>query len=75
MPPSENLSWLDSLKNEHRRKFYEAHKGVATVMILVVFFAPFAGLAIHGPSTAALGVVLSIAGYYMAPYLVHLLKR
>jgi hypothetical protein len=75
MAPSSEWSLLDSLKSEQRKAFYEGHKGVALVMILIVFLAPFVGLAIKGLAGSAIGVVLSIAAYYLAPYIVHNLER
>ena len=44
-------------------------------MILIVFFAPFVGLAIKGLGAAVIGVVLSIAAYYLAPYIVQSLTE
>lgn len=44
-------------------------------MILIVFFAPFVGLAIRGLGAAVIGVILSIAAYYLAPYIVQSLTE
>jgi hypothetical protein len=65
--PSE-FSFTDSLKSERRRDFYERHKPVAIVMILMVFLLPFAGLFVTGLFGVVLGVLISAAGYYLAPY-------
>ena len=67
--PSE-LSFTDSLKSEQRRHFYERHKGLAIVMILVVFLLPFVGVFFRGLAGAVMGVVLSIFLYYLTPYAV-----
>jgi len=37
-------------------------------MILVVFFFPFAGLYVTGLFGAVAGVLISVAGYYLTPY-------
>ena len=39
-------------------------------MILIVFLLPFVGLYITGLFGAVLGVVLSVAAYYLTPYVV-----
>ena len=67
--PSE-LSFADSLKSEQRRHFYERNIRVAMAMILIVFLAPFVGVAVNGLGGAVWGVVLSIAAYYLTPYVV-----
>ena len=63
------LSFMDSLKTEGRRKFYERHVSVAVVMILIVFLSPFAGLYMTGLFGAVMGVVFSAACYYVTPYI------
>lgn len=65
-----DLSFADSLKSDERRKFYERHRSIAIVMILIVFLLPFAGLYVTGLFGAALGVLISVAGYYLTPYVV-----
>ena len=75
MRSSPGFTFLESLKSDQRKAFYESHKGVAMVMILIVFFAPFVGLAIRGLGAAVIGVVLSIAAYYLAPYIVQSLTE
>lgn len=61
-------SFLDSLTLQQRRAFYEGHRTIAIVMILIVFLLPFAGLYVTGLFGAVLGVLLSLAGYYLTPY-------
>ena len=61
-------SFTDSLKSELRRDFYERHKLLAIVMILIVFLLPFAGLFVTGLFGVVLGVLISVAGYYLTPY-------
>lgn len=63
-----DFSFADSLKSERRREFYERHKLVAVAMILIVFLLPFAGLFVTGLFGVVLGVLISIAGYYLTPY-------
>ncbi len=62
------LSFTDSLTSDQRRNFYERHRSIAIVMILIVFLFPFAGLYVTGLFGAVLGVLLSMAGYYLTPY-------
>lgn len=70
MPLPSDLSFSDSLKESQRREFYEGHKSIAVMMILVVFLLPFVGLSITGLFGAVLGVVLSVLAYYLTPYVV-----
>ena len=72
--PSE-LSFSDSLKAEQRRHFYERNKSIAIVMILIVFLAPFIGIFVSGLAGAVCGVILSILGYYLTPFLVLKLQQ
>lgn len=44
-------------------------------MILILFFAPFAGLYVTGLLGSVLGVLLSVAAYYLMPPLWLLLGR
>jgi len=53
---------------ERRRAFYERHKSVAVVMILLVFLAPILGVFVDGVRGAVLGLAISVAAYYIAPY-------
>ena len=62
------LSFTDSLTSDQRRNFYERHRSIAIVMILIVFLFPLAGLYVTGLFGAVLGVLLSVAGYYLTPY-------
>lgn len=66
LPP--DLSLTDSFKNDRRKAFYERHKGVALVMILIVFLLPLIGVFMSGLSGAALGMLISVLAYYLAPY-------
>jgi hypothetical protein len=68
MPLPSDLSFSDSLKSEPRRAFYEQHKVLAVIMILVVFLLPFAGLLVNGLFGAVLGTLVSFAFYYLTPY-------
>ena len=70
MPLPSDLSFSASLKEHQRREFYERRKPIAVVMILVVFLLLFVGLYITGLFGAVLGVVLSVAAYYLTPYVV-----
>ncbi len=67
--PSE-LSFTDSLKSEQRRTFYEHHKPIAVLMILILFLFPIIGVFVIGAPGAVLGVVVSVVGYFLAPYVV-----
>ena len=66
LPP--DLSLADSFKSDRRKAFYEHHKGVAVAMILILFLLPLVGVFVKGLSGAVLGVLLSVSGYYLAPY-------
>jgi len=63
-----DLSFTDSLTSAQRQIFYERHRFLAILMILVVLLFPFAGLYVSGLLGAGLGVLLSLAGYYLTPY-------
>ena len=63
-----DLSLSDSLKSDQRKAFYEGHKDIALIMILVVFLFPLFGVYISGLLGAALGMVISIAAYFLTPY-------
>lgn len=39
-------------------------------MILIVFFAPFVGIWVNGLIGAVGGIVLSVAAFYVTPYVV-----
>jgi hypothetical protein len=70
MPLPSDLSFTDSLTSDERRNFYERHRSIAIVMILIVLLLPFAGLFVTGLFGAVLGVLISVAGYYLTPYVV-----
>lgn len=44
-------------------------------MILILFLAPFAGLYVTGLLGSVVGVVLSVAAYYLMPLLWRLVGR
>jgi fatty-acid desaturase len=64
------LSFAGSLTSEQRTSFYERHKPVAVVMILLVFMLPFIGLFIWGLLGVVLAVLISVLVYYLTPYAV-----
>ena len=65
-----NLSLGNSLKTDQRKAFYEAHKNIALVMVLVVFLFPLFGVYVSGLLGAALGMLISIAAYFLTPYVI-----
>jgi len=65
-----DLTFIDSLTSTQRTRFYERHKPIAVVMILVVFLFPFVGLFVRGLFGVVLGVLLSVLAYYLTPYAV-----
>lgn len=67
--PSE-LSFIESLQSSARRSFYQQHPRIAIGMIIFVFFAPIVGIVVSGFPGAIWGVVLSVLGYYLTPYVV-----
>lgn len=66
-PP--NVSLSDSFNKTHRLAFYEGHKKVAMVMILVLFLFPLFGVYISGLLGAAVGLLLSLVAYFLTPYI------
>lgn len=66
VPPKVSLS--DSLKSAQRQAFYEGHRDIAKIMILVVFLFPLFGVYISGLLGAALGMILSLFAYFLTPY-------
>lgn len=62
------LSFAESLTSEQRQIFYEGHRSLAILMILVVLLFPFAGLYVTGLLGAGLGVLVSLVAYYLMPY-------
>ncbi|MCW5798523.1 MAG: hypothetical protein LZF60_50073 [Nitrospira sp.] len=74
MTDTPTLSLSESLTPERRAAFYESHKLIAVVMILIVFLLPFAGLFVYGLIGAAASVLISAFGYYLTPYLTERLR-
>ncbi len=64
-----DLSLSDSLKSKERQAFYEGHKNIALIMVLVMFLFPLFGVYISGLLGAALGMGLSIGAYFLTPYI------
>ena len=64
------LSFTDSLKSDERTGFYERHKPIAVVVILIVFLLPIAGVFAVGLSGGVLGVIVSAAAYLLTPFIV-----
>jgi hypothetical protein len=62
------ISFTDSLTRERRHYFYACHRFLGIPMILIVLLFPFAGLYVTWLFGAVLGVMLSVAGYYLTPY-------
>ena len=60
-------SFSESLTADHRRTFYERHRSLAVLMILILFLAPFAGLYVTGLLGSMIGVGLSVAAYFLLP--------
>lgn len=69
-----NVSLVDSLKSNQRKAFYEGHKNIALIMILVMFLYPLFGVYISGLLGAALGMFLSISVYFLTPYVTYKLN-
>lgn len=69
MPLRSDPPFADSLSSDHRRSFYEGHRSLALLMILIVFLSPFAGLYVANLPGAVLGLLLSFAAFYLTPYL------
>ena len=63
-----NVSLSDSLKGAQRKAFYEGHKEIALIMILVVFLFPLFGVYISGLLGAAVGMIISLLAYFLTPY-------
>ena len=68
LPP--DISFADSFKSAQRKAFYEGHKDIALIMILVVFLFPLFGVYISGLLGAALGMLISIIAYFLTPYVI-----
>ncbi len=69
MTPPSKFTLSQSLKNQERQVFYESHKDLAKVMILIVFFFPLFGVYISGLLGAAIGMLISILAYFLTPYI------
>jgi hypothetical protein len=69
------LAFKRSLAGDTRREFYEAHKPIAVVMILIIFTFPIVGVFVKGVPGLLFGVASSVLGYYLLPYAVHAVRR
>jgi len=69
------LSFTGSLKSEQRRNFYEHNKPITVLMILILFLFPIVGVSVIGVPGAVLGVVISVLGYYLTPYVILKLRE
>jgi hypothetical protein len=69
MPDSSDLSFTDTFNSDYRRRFYEGHRSLALLMILIVFLSPFAGLYVAALFGAVSGVLISFVAYYVTPYI------
>lgn len=57
-----------SLGTDRRRDFYERHKLIAVLMIVMIFSFPIFGVFTMGVSGLFIGVAGSISAYYVLPY-------
>lgn len=64
------MSFADSLKHVERRAFYDAHRLLAVMMILLVLLLPLAGLLVNGLFGVISGALISFVLYYVTPYVV-----
>ena len=62
-------SFKSSLTSERRRDFYERHKSIAVLMVLIVFISPILGVFLEGVPGLLVGAIVPIVGYYLLPYL------
>ena len=69
MADPSHVSFSDSLTLARRTAFYERHKPIAVVMILLVFLLPFFGVSVRGWIGAAARATASGACYHRTPYL------
>jgi len=69
MPAVSECSLTESFNADFRRRFYEGHRSLALLMILIVFLSPFAGLYVASLPGAVIGVLISFVAYYVTPYL------
>jgi len=75
MNPHPELSFASSLKTEQRQNFYEHNKPLAIVMMLIVLLFPIVGVFMQDLSGLALGLVISVAIFYLTPYAVLKLRE
>jgi len=75
MPDRPPPSIAEALSGDYRQRFYEGHRSLALLMILILLLAPFAGLYVTGLLGAILGIVSSVAAYYLVPLLGLVLGR
>lgn len=64
-----DISFIEYFNSERRRRFYEGHRSLALLMILIVFLSPFAGLYVANLFGAVLGVLISFVAYYLTPFI------
>ena len=57
-----------SVGTDRRKDFYEKHKFIAVLMIVMIFSFPILGVFTMGVSGLLLGVAGSISAYYVLPY-------
>lgn len=69
MSADSDCSLTESFNADFRRRFYEGHRSLALLMILIVFLSPFAGLYVASLFGAVIGVLCSFVAYYLTPYL------
>lgn len=67
-PP--DVSFTASLTSDARKQFYERHKIIAIVMLLILFLLPIIGVFVWGITGSALAVIVSVLSYYLTPYVV-----
>lgn len=65
----------ESLESNTRRGFYEGHKSIAILMIVIIFTFPIIGVFVRGVSGLLLGVVTSVLSYYLLPYAALTVRR
>ena len=69
------VTLAEPLKEDQRKAFYERHRSIAVTMVFVVFLLPFVGLYVAGVFGAVVGFLLSIAAYFLTPYVGSILRR
>jgi hypothetical protein len=57
----------ESLTAHHPCTFYEPHRSLVLLVILILFLAPFVGLSVTDLLGSLVGVVLSVAASYLMP--------